>query len=335
MKRRLIWSLLLTLVILLSGCKEEPVSEWAVTVDGTNLSCTAVDLDGTVCLPESELEAALGVEVPDALVKIIDSENWAPVYEVCKELNISVLEDREMERLYLTSGILGWEVPEGYSVPVLMYHGITDDVWGDESMFLSPKDMEAHLQYLSENGYDTIFFEDLAHVDQYDKPIILTFDDGYVCNYTTLYPLLQKYQMKATISIVTSSIDHRPTSMTSEMVRELADSDLVSIQSHTVNHPTLTKCSLKEKKHEIIQSKLEVTRMTGREPLVMCYPGGRHDNRVVSISEENYRFGIIVQDAVYTTGTDPFRIPRFGIYRGITMEEFVSMLDSLEYQQAK
>jgi peptidoglycan/xylan/chitin deacetylase (PgdA/CDA1 family) len=334
MKSRMIW-LLLTILILLSGCKEDSIPAWSVTIDGRNLSCTAVDIDGTVCLPESELEAALDTDVPNEFVKVMDSRNWVPVYDVCEALNISVLEDREEEHLYLTTGILGWEVPEGYAVPVLMYHGISDDVWGDESMFLSPSDMEDHLRYLSENGYDAIFFEDLAHPEQYDKPVLLTFDDGYVCNYTNLYPLLQKYQMKATISIVTSSMDKRPSSMTSEMVKELADSGLVSIQSHTINHAMLTKCSLREKKYEIVQSKLEVTRMTGKEPLVMCYPGGMHNNRIVSITRKNYRFGIIVQDGVYTTGMDPFRIPRFNIYRGITMEEFVSILDSVDYSQNK
>jgi len=324
---------LILCVLLLTGCSEQG-REWSVTVDGAELAAAAVTRDGTVYIPESELEKAVGVQVPNSLREFRWFRRWVPLYEACEELNVSVLEDDENGRLYLTSGILGWEVPAGYTVPVLMYHGVTDDVWGDESMFLSPSDMEDHLRYLSENGYDAIFFEDLAHVEAYDKPILLTFDDGYVCNYTTLYPLLQKYQMKATISIVTSSIGNRPTSMTREMVRELADSGLVSIQSHTINHPTLIDCDFEQKEYEIRQSKLEVARITGREPYVMCYPGGRHDDDVTAISAEHYRFGIIVQDAIYTTGHDPFRIPRFGIYRGVTMEEFIAILDSVNYQQA-
>ncbi len=330
--KRLIWVLLLSIVLLLNGCGEEPRSEWAVTVDGTDLTGMAVTYDGVVYIQESELETALGVDAPDSLSKPIDSESWLPLYEVCEELCVSVLEDEENGRLYLTSGILGWEVPKGYTVPVLMYHAVSDDVWGDEAMFVSPSVMEEHLRYLSENGFDPIFFEDLPHVGQYDKPVILTFDDGYICNYTNLYPLLQKYQMKATISIVTSSIGNRPTSMTREMVRELADLELVSIQSHTVNHPTLTKCSLQEKKQEIIQSKLEVTRITGREPMLLCYPGGIYNNRVVKITQEHYRFGLIVDNALYTTGDDLFRIPRFSIRREMTMDEFTGILDSIEYK---
>ena len=330
--KRLCCALILCL-LLLAGCGEQGL-EWSVTVDGVDLGSAAVTRDGTVYIPESELEAALGVQAPASLRGSRWFRHWLPLYEVCEELNVSVLADEENGRLYLTSGILGWEVPAGYTVPVLMYHGVSDDVWGDESMFLSPSDMEDHLRYLSENGYDAIFFEDLAHLDQYDKPIILTFDDGYVCNYTTLYPLLQKYQMKATISIVTSSIDNRPTSMTRDMVRELADSGLVSIQSHTVNHSALIDRDSAQKEFEIGQSKLEVTRITGREPYVICYPGGRHDDEVTEISAAHYRFGITVKSAAYTTGEDPYRIPRFSMSRGTTIEKFIAILDSVEYQQA-
>ena len=67
-----------------------------------------------------------------------------------------------------------------------------------QNISLRSADLEAQLQYLQENGYETIFFEDLSHLEQYEKPVILTFDDGYDDNYTVLYPLLEKYQTKAT-----------------------------------------------------------------------------------------------------------------------------------------
>ena len=84
----------------------------------------------------------------------------------------------------------------GRQVPVLMYHAVGDDCWGEEHLFDRPAELEQQLQYLSENGYETIFFEDLAHLERYEKPVILTFDDGYDDNYTLLLPLLQKYHMK-------------------------------------------------------------------------------------------------------------------------------------------
>ena len=57
----------------------------------------------------------------------------------------------------------------------------------------------------------TIFFSDLTHLSDYQKPILLTFDDGYDGNYTNLFPLLQEYNMKATIFVVSDEIgnEHR------------------------------------------------------------------------------------------------------------------------------
>lgn len=83
-----------------------------------------------------------------------------------------------------------------------MYHAVGDETWGYSDLFVRPSELENHLQYLADNGYETIFFDDLSHLEDYEKPVILTFDDGYDDNYTELYPLLQKYQAKATIFVI-------------------------------------------------------------------------------------------------------------------------------------
>ena len=82
-----------------------------------------------------------------------------------------------------------------------MYHAVSDDLWGYWDLFVSPETMEQELLYLQENGYETIWFEDLSHVEDFEKPVILTFDDGYDDNYTELFPLLQKYNAQATIFV--------------------------------------------------------------------------------------------------------------------------------------
>ena len=93
-------------------------------------------------------------------------------------LGYPCLTDGETGIRYYTPTARRFDIPENVNVPVLMYHAVSDDMWGINELFVSPSSMEEQLAYLTENGYDAIWFEDLAHVEDYDKPVILTFDDG-------------------------------------------------------------------------------------------------------------------------------------------------------------
>ena len=66
-----------------------------------------------------------------------------------------------------------------------------------------------------------------------EKPLLITFDDGYRSNYELLFPLLQAYQMKAVVSIMVYMQDVSADNFLSwDMCREMADSGLVEIGSH-------------------------------------------------------------------------------------------------------
>ncbi len=253
---------------------------------------------------------------------------YLPLEEFCQLMNLSILDDADDGRLFCTSGIKNLEVTEGVRVPVLMYHAVSDDLWGFPELFVSPSALDQQLAYLVENGYDPIFFEDLDHLEDYDKPVILTFDDGYLDNYTELYPLLQKHNVKATIFVITSVLGFSEHSMTREQVKELSDSDLVSIQSHTLTHRELSTLSDEEQLEEIRDSKLIVTRITGREPHVLCYPSGKRNQTSQKITGEYYNFGIDMNGGLYTTGDEPTAVSRYYVSRNTSLSEFASMVSS-------
>lgn len=130
-------------------------------------------------------------------------------------------------------------------VPVLMYHHLDDE--GNDTTTITPETFEAHLKALRENGYTAITIEELiSYVDGNGilppKPVLITFDDGYLSNYELAFPILKKYDMKATIFVIGSSIGksfYRDTDIPMiphfdyEQAKEMVDSGLVSIQSHT------------------------------------------------------------------------------------------------------
>ena len=175
-------------------------------------------------------------------------------------------------------------------VPVLMYHAVGDDCWGEEHLFVRPAELEQQLQYLSENGYETIFFEDLAHLERYEKPVILTFDDGYDDNYTLLLPLLQKYHMKATIFMIAGDIGG-PHKLTQPQLRELTQSGLVSIQSHGWSHKNMAAMGWTALVCELLRSKLALTLACGRVPTAVSYPNGKctERTRTAAQTEQNLK----------------------------------------------
>ena len=96
--------------------------------------------------------------------------------------------------LLANAGGLIWQ-PEQDAVwlPVLMYHEVKYQNPGKDVIL--PEEMESDLRYLAREGYTTVHLSDiLAYVFQGeplpDKPILLTFDDGYGSNYRNLFPYL-------------------------------------------------------------------------------------------------------------------------------------------------
>ena len=130
-------------------------------------------------------------------------------------------------------------------VPILMYHHLSEDVTNSE--MVSPEQFEAQIRALAEAGYTGISFDELqAYVLRGEplpeKPVVITFDDGYRSNYTLAYPILQKYGMKATIFAIGVSFgkDHyKDTGYTitphfgADEAAEMTAAGLISIQSHT------------------------------------------------------------------------------------------------------
>jgi peptidoglycan/xylan/chitin deacetylase (PgdA/CDA1 family) len=263
-------------------------------------------------------------------------EPWVPVQAFCDALEISVFLDEEEQHLYCTPGAGDWALPEGYKVPVLMYHGVNDYAWTMPSLFVTPAEMEEQLVYLLDEGWDPIWFEDLEHVEEYDKPIILTFDDGYVCNYNILFPLLQKYNVKATFFIITNYLSRPEGSgysnleqyLTWDNLREMDASGLCSIQSHTEEHLDMGILGEASTHRELEGSKLMLVRQIGKEPFVVSYPEGKATELTYSVTRETYRFGVKMSGPTFVTGSDdPVILWRIFIPRGTSITTYEKLIN--------
>lgn len=212
-------------------------------------------------------------------------------------------------------------IPNGIKVPTLMYHAVSDNCWGIDSLFLSPSKMEEQLKWLTENNYTPIWFEDLPRLKEIKKPILLTFDDGYQDNYTELFPLLKKYQVKATVFMITGSIGAE-NYLTEAQIKEMNASGLVSFQSHTVSHRLLTDISAEDLATELKQSKETLYNLTGKKPFVFCYPTGKQNAKVREAVAKEYQFALLMSGDTWVTGEDPLLIHRKFVSRSTSMSQF-------------
>lgn len=130
-------------------------------------------------------------------------------------------------------------------VPVLMWHNLAEESSGD--MTISVDTFRAQIEALHEAGFKTVSLQQLYDYVHFgtelpEKPIVLTFDDGYFSNYEYAYPILREYGMQATIFAIGVSVgkdtykdtEHAMTPhFGADEAREMVDSGLISVQSHT------------------------------------------------------------------------------------------------------
>lgn len=294
-----------------------------LTLESTDpLLLTGAD---TVRLVDGLLTVNSGESIVCPAPVILDGETWLPIFHLTQALAYPTWHDPLSDIPYITPSARTFSLPEDVNVPVLMYHAVSDDCWGTDELFVRPENMEAQLRYLVENGYDPIWFSDLSHLEDYDKPVILTFDDGYDDNYAELLPLLKKYNVKATVFVIAESVgwNHK---MDAAQIREMADSGLVSIQSHGWSHGDMDKMDRETLHFELRESQQTLTRLTGRIPSVLCYPTGRYSNLTLEVAQSYYNFGLKMTGGLYNTSDDPYLVSRYYIARYTSLSTFASYL---------
>lgn len=119
-------------------------------------------------------------------------------------------------------------------VPILMYHAFTvsKSLTDSNKMYITALKFEKDLKYLKSKGYTTIFAKDL-NKNLPEKPVVITIDDGYYDNYTYAYPLLKKYNMKATIAITKSASSNKKWYLNWNLIHTMYESELIDIQHHS------------------------------------------------------------------------------------------------------
>ncbi len=213
-------------------------------------------------------------------------------------------------------------------VPIFMYHFVREDT-GDyeypENM-VRPESLRKQLQYLKENGYETIYKTDIGNLQNFTKPVWLTFDDGWEDFYQNAFPIFKEYNMKASYYVITNLVGTAGY-VKEDQLKEMKESGLIDIQSHTVTHPRLASLSKEKITEELSNSKKYLKEKLGIDSNVICYPYGSFNDTVLNVSKEiGYNYGLAMDGGVYYTSKHKniFSIPRIYANRSMTLETFIN-----------
>lgn len=134
-------------------------------------------------------------------------------------------------------------------LPIIMYHGLSENPKKQGRYVISPAVLEEDLKYIKENGYTTVVMQDVIEFVQKGKelpkkPVMLTFDDGNYNNYVYAYPLMQKYDCRMVISPIGEAVDRYTQNGNCQVeyatchwkhLKEMQESGRVEIQNHSYN----------------------------------------------------------------------------------------------------
>ena len=173
--------------------------------------------------------------------------------------------------------------PNAVVVPIIMYHRI--DISPINSQYYVPTDkFEAEMKLLRDWEYTPITTEMLIKAilegaDLPARPIIISFDDGNLDNYTNAFPIMQKYGFTGVLYIVGNYIGAE-NYMNADQIKEMAASGW-EVGSHSMSHADLKFLEPQRQRYEVVESKKYLEETLGVPIKTIAYPFGTSNGSII------------------------------------------------------
>ncbi len=221
---------------------------------------------------------------------------------------------------------------KGKSIAILMYHYFYDPSngeTGENSNWMSVKDFEAQMKYLSDNKY---YFPTWGEVADFidgkitlpAKSIVITIDDGQWSFFKYGLPILNKYNIKATSFIITSKAGG------TKFKNNLFDN--ISYESHTHGmhtggcsggHGGLFRCINYDKGLADLKKSIDI--LGSNEAI--AYPFGDVTNNVLKITKDaGFKVGVTTVNKKAQVGMDRYQLPRVRMSKGMSLNTFIKSI---------
>lgn len=227
-----------------------------------------------------------------------------------------------------------YSVPEGVSV--LMYHMIGDEQ--GNAAVMTEANLRIQMNYLRDHGYHPITMQELYDyitkgAPLPEKPVCITFDDGYLDSYTIVYPLMKEYGFPWTLFLITDDVGKPYNRMTWDQLKEMANSHAVTIASHTLSHPKLHNLATRaEKEKEIVEANKALKYQLGIDNVWLAYPYGDYDDEVIDICKKaGIKMAVTTDAGRVHVGSFPYDLKRAYIGNDISIARFSERLNKDNY----
>lgn len=219
-------------------------------------------------------------------------------------------------------------------VPILTYHYIGNNPNPEDktrdALQVTPDRFEEQMNYLSTNGYTPISLDTLHAAlkggSLPPKPVVLTFDDGYIDFYFNAFLILKKYNFVA-ISFIPTGLVGKGYYMSWDQIKEIDSTNLIAFEAHSVNHINLVSIPNDQLNYQIGESKKVLEQQLGKSVNFFAYPYGLSDETTWKAVENagflggvGTWYGNIISEGVV------FDMPRIKISGNMDISTFASRL---------
>ena len=215
-----------------------------------------------------------------------------------------------------------WTISSYYKiggVPVMNYHAVNDI--NHSSLVVTTSDFRDDMKYLANNGYTSITMDELynylVHNESLpDKPVLITFDDGYTDNYTNAFPILKEYHMQATLFMIGDAIG-TDRFLSAEQLKEM-DANGFHIEAHTYSHKRLTNLDDMTLQADLAKSRTVLESLLQRPIRYLAYPQGFNNELVQQRTKDaGYLMAFTVAPGTVKPGDNLFTLNRLSIFEGL------------------
>ncbi|WP_341779320.1 polysaccharide deacetylase family protein [Levilactobacillus sp. HBUAS70063] len=212
-------------------------------------------------------------------------------------------------------------------LPILMYHSISSG----NQLRVPKHQFVSEMAYLKQHHYRTFTTAEAiraltTNTVPQKKVVWITLDDAYKDNLTNGLPVLEKYNLHATINVITG-FTHKRNHLSLAQMKRMKATGHVDFASHTVQHLNLDELTATQQKQELVNSKHWLDTHLDQRTQMLCYPAGRANATTHRLAKQSgYQLALTTQEGVATLKQGRYNLSRLRVTPGMTTATFADLI---------